>query len=41
MSGAETATELIVKWPGGKETRTKIPAGAREVLVNETSQLKP
>ena len=28
-------TELIVRWPGGKEGRTPVPPGAREVTVKQ------
>jgi hypothetical protein len=28
-----TATEVWVRWPGGAETRTKVPAGSREVAI--------
>jgi enediyne biosynthesis protein E4 len=29
-----TPTEVWVRWPGGRETRTPIPAGAREITVS-------
>ena len=28
-----TPTEVWVRWPGGRETRVPVPAGAREVVV--------
>ena len=33
MSVPETPTEVIVRWPGGKQTSSSIPAGAREITV--------
>ena len=31
---------LWVRWPGGKETRSPIPAGAREISVNQNGEIK-
>jgi hypothetical protein len=33
MGLAETPTAVWVRWPGGAETRTAVPAGAREVVI--------
>jgi hypothetical protein len=32
---AGTPTEVWVRWPGGTETRTKVPSGAREVTIRQ------
>ena len=32
-----TPAEVWVRWPGGAETRTKVAAGAREVLIKAPS----
>jgi hypothetical protein len=32
-----TPTEVWVRWPGGKETRTKVQAGAREVVIKASA----
>ena len=29
-----TPTEIWTRWPGGAETRTKVPAGASEVVIS-------
>jgi hypothetical protein len=34
MGTSGTPTAIWVRWPGGKETRTTIAAGAREVVVS-------
>jgi hypothetical protein len=31
----ETATAVVVRWPGGRETRVAVPSGAREVTVSQ------
>jgi hypothetical protein len=33
---AGTPTEVWVRWPGGAESRTKVPSGAREVTVRQS-----
>jgi hypothetical protein len=33
LGGLSGATELWIRWPGGREQRMPIPAGARELLV--------
>ena len=33
-----TPTEVWVRWPGGAETRTKVPLGAREVVIKAPSR---
>jgi len=33
LGTASTPTAVWVRWPGGGETRTPVPAGAREVVV--------
>jgi hypothetical protein len=35
-----TPTQVWVRWPGGKETTAAIPAGAREITVSATGDLK-
>jgi hypothetical protein len=29
-----TATEVVIRWPGGKETRSVLPSGTREVEIS-------
>jgi hypothetical protein len=36
---ADTPVELRVRWPGGRETRTVVPRGARAVAVNEAGAI--
>ena len=36
---SEPPTGLWVRWPGGKETRVKLPAGAREVELGPEGKL--
>jgi len=33
-------SNLWVRWPGGKETRSPVPGGAREVSVSPGGELK-
>ena len=33
FGAAENPTEVLVRWPGGGQTRTPVPGGAREVTV--------
>jgi hypothetical protein len=40
LSSTGTPTELWVRWPGGKVATLKIPATAREVVLNYPSDLK-
>jgi len=40
MSAPETPTEVIVRWPGGKQTSSSIPAGAREITVATDGTVK-
>jgi len=36
----QAPTQLWVRWPGGQTTTANVPAGAREVAVDPTGQLK-
>lgn len=33
FGASATPTAVVVRWPGGRETRTPVPAGAREVTI--------
>ena len=36
----EAATQVWVRWPGGKTVTTDLPASAREIVVDEAGKLK-
>jgi hypothetical protein len=38
MGLATTPTAVWVRWPGGAETRTPVPAGAREIVVKSSAR---
>ncbi len=38
MAGAERPTRILARWPGGQNTSTEIPAGAREVTVTAATR---
>jgi hypothetical protein len=40
MAGPEVATHLVVRWPGGPETTSELPKGAREITVDITGAVK-
>jgi hypothetical protein len=40
LSAAFDAKQIQVRWPGGRETTSPIPEGAREIVVDATGQLK-
>jgi hypothetical protein len=37
---AQTPAGIWVRWPGGRTTLAKVPAGAREISVNQNGELK-
>ena len=39
MAAPFAATQLVVRWPGGKQTTSDLPAGAREVTVDEAGRI--
>ena len=39
MTAAFAAKQLVVRWPGGKSTTTELPAGAREVTVDDAGKI--
>jgi hypothetical protein len=39
MSGAETPTQIWIRWPGGKVTTSPIPTGAKEITVDMTGKV--
>jgi hypothetical protein len=41
VTGARAPEALIVRWPGGRETRSTLPAGAREVEVATDGTVVP
>jgi hypothetical protein len=40
MSLSEQPSSVSVKWPGGKNTSSKIPPNAREISINPAGELK-
>jgi phage gp37-like protein len=40
MATPEPPTHVWVRWPGGKTTTSEIPAGAKEIAVDQTGALK-
>ena len=40
LAGAEKPDGVWVHWPGGKETLSAVPAGAQEITVNVTGEVK-
>jgi hypothetical protein len=34
----QVPSEVQVRWPGGRITRTPVPAGARELVVNASGE---
>jgi enediyne biosynthesis protein E4 len=36
----ETARQVWVRWPGGKETISEIPSGAREIVVSQGGEIQ-
>jgi len=40
MSMPEPPTHVWVRWPGGKTTLSQIPAGAKEITVDATGNVK-
>ncbi len=40
MTFAGAATQIEVRWPGGKQVAAKLPAGAREIVVHQDGRLK-
>ena len=41
LPGGEEPTAVLVRWPGGRTTETKLPPGAREIRVAEDGTVKP
>jgi hypothetical protein len=41
MSLPEPASQIWVRWPGGKTTTTALPAGARDIQIQENGRLTP
>ena len=39
LSAPFTAKQIRVRWPGGKETTSEIPSGAKEIVVDTTGQV--
>jgi hypothetical protein len=39
LATPETPTQIQVRWPGGKTTTNDVPAGAREIVVEENGQV--
>lgn len=35
----EKASAIVIRWPGGRQTRTILPAGARSIQVNQDGKL--
>ena len=40
LSTAGSPTQIWIRWPGGKTTTSDVPAGAREVVVEENGAVK-
>jgi len=40
MSAPQPPTQLWVRWPGGKENKVPIPAGAREVVLDSSGKVQ-
>ena len=40
LGGPAPATEVLVRWPGGKETVSSVPAGAAEIRVRPDGQVE-
>lgn len=40
LSTPQTPAEVIVRWPGGKQTTSAVPAGAKEIVVSPDGSLK-
>jgi hypothetical protein len=40
LAAPERATQLWVRWPGGRTTLTDVPIGAREITVLPSGALK-
>ena len=40
LGGPAPATEVLVRWPGGKETVSSVPAGATEIRVRPGGQVE-
>ena len=38
MGGPEVPTQIWIRWPGGKNITSPIPAGAKEITVNTTGK---
>ena len=39
LSATFAAKQIRVRWPGGKETTSEIPTGAKEIVVDATGQV--
>jgi hypothetical protein len=40
MATPEVATQIQVRWPGGKSTTTDLPASAKEVELDTSGKLE-
>jgi hypothetical protein len=40
LATPQSARQLWIRWPGGRETTTDLPAGPREVFVGEDGRLR-
>jgi enediyne biosynthesis protein E4 len=40
LATPQSASQLWIRWPGGRETTTDLPAGLREVFVGEDGRLR-